>query len=147
MLMEMPRAPRTALSASLRDEPVRPLDALHPLILEVCRATRAFRRDPLELGPALRGAALGAAEAVLQSCREERVRGGGGRQALEAAARRLRELGCSLQIARRLGQLEAARCAEIVGLLAAAHDAVRRLAEPAVQGCAASTRRAGSLSQ
>jgi hypothetical protein len=116
--------PQTLAADQPRGSRSRPLAALHPLILEVCQATRTFPRDePLELGSGLRGAALGAAEAVLQSCR---CQDGGRTTALAAAASRLREVACCLEIARQLGYLQSARCAEIASLVASAHDSIWR---------------------
>jgi hypothetical protein len=119
LLLEVPQ---TLATYQPRGVGPRPLAAFHPLIQEVWSATRTFpRREPLELGPGLRGAALGAAEAVLQSCL---CQDDGRAAALAAAASRLRELGCCLEIARQLGYLQTARCVEIGYLLAGAHDSI-----------------------
>src|SRR5258708_31797720 len=56
-------------------EEAAPLSCFHPLILAVCRETRRFPDgDPVELGLGIRGAALGAAEAVLAACEPRRLR-------------------------------------------------------------------------
>ncbi len=129
MLLEIPQ---TLTADQPRGSRPRPLAAFHPLILEVCLVTRTFpRAEPLELGAGLRNAALAAAEAVLQSCRcPDPARAA----ALAAAAGRLRELGCCLEIARRLGYLQTFHCAGIASLVAGAHDSLsRQAARPTVQ--------------
>jgi hypothetical protein len=119
-------------SRGRREEPA--LASLHPLILAVCRATRRFPGgDPVELGHGIRGAALGAAEAVLAGCeqREQRELRGlpvGFATALVEATRRLRELACCIEIARRLGYLGDARSAELMALHGRAARAVSAMA-------------------
>ncbi len=106
----------------------RALTGFHPLILAVCRETRRFpAADPVELGPAIRGAALGAAEAFLVAC-ELRQLSIGCAPALVEASRRLRELGCCIEIARRLGYLGDAIAARLAALHARANRAVTTMA-------------------
>jgi hypothetical protein len=127
------------------------LASFHPLILALCRQTRRFPGgDPIELGLSIRAAALGAAEAVLAGC-ELRGTPVAVATALVEAVRRLRELACCIEIARRLGYLGDRTSAELAALHDRAFQAVSALAEG---GCRrltqlrpASTRSAGSLSQ
>jgi hypothetical protein len=110
-------------------EEAAPLASFHPLILAVCRETRRFPEgDPVELGLGIRGAALGAAEAVLAGCELRRLPMGMA-SALVEAAHRLRELACCIEIARRLGYLGADRVAELLTLHARAVRAVAALAD------------------
>ncbi|HVR09714.1 MAG TPA: hypothetical protein VMW75_16850 [Thermoanaerobaculia bacterium] len=132
-----------------RQEPA--LASFHPLILALCRQTRRFPGgDPVELGLGIRAAALGAAETVLAAC-ELRGTPVGFATALVEAVRRLRELACCIEIARRLGYLGDRGGAELLALHDRAFRAVSALARRGclrqLQPCAASTRRAGSLSQ
>jgi hypothetical protein len=106
----------------------RPLTGFHPLILAVCRETRRFpAAEPVELGPAIRGAALGAAEAFLVAC-ELRQLSIGCTPALVEASRRLRELSCCIEIARRLGYLADGVAGRLVALHARANRAVTTMA-------------------
>jgi hypothetical protein len=125
-LAEAPEPPVRPATKARSDTP---LVSFHPLILAVCRETRRFPADdPVELGPSIRDAALAAAEAVL-----------GGWQlrdwplclaaALVESLRRLRELACCIEIARRLGYLCAADAAELLALQARAWRAVSALAD------------------
>ncbi|HYL04565.1 MAG TPA: hypothetical protein VE075_00895 [Thermoanaerobaculia bacterium] len=132
-----------------REEPA--LASFHPLILALCRQTRRFPGgDPMELGLGIRAAALGAAEAVLAGC-ELRATPAAAATALLEAVRRLRELACCIEIARRLGYLGDRGSAELLALHDRAFRAVSALARGScrrlLQLRAASTRRAGSLSQ
>ena len=107
------------------------LASFHPLILALCRETRRFPGgDPVELGLGIRGAALGAAEAVLAGC-ELRGLPVGFATALVEATRRLRELACCLEIARRLGYLGDRVTAELLALHARAARAVATMAAEA----------------
>jgi hypothetical protein len=131
-----------------REEPA--LASFHPLILALCRQTRRFPAgDPIELGLSIRAAALGAAEAVLAGC--ERGTPVAVATALMEAVRRLRELACCIEIARRLGYLGDRTSAELAALQDRAFRAVAVLAEGGCRNLLqlrpASTRRAGSLSQ
>jgi hypothetical protein len=109
-----------------REEPA--LASFHPLILAVCRRTRRFPGgDPIELGLGIRAAALGAAEAVLAGC-ELRGLPIGFATALVEAVRRLRELACCIEIARRLGYLSDRSCAELLALHGRTFRAVSALA-------------------
>jgi hypothetical protein len=106
----------------------RPLTGFHPLILAVCRETRRFpAADPVELGPAMRCVALGSAEAFLVAC-ELRQLSIGCAPALVEASRRLRELACCIEIARRLGYLGEAVAARLAALHARANRAVSAMA-------------------
>jgi hypothetical protein len=106
----------------------RALTGFHPLILAVCRETRRFPAlDPVELGPAIRGAALGAAEAFLFAC-ELRQLSIGCAPALVEASRRLREVACSIEIARRLGYLAQPVAGRLMALHARANRAVTTMA-------------------
>jgi hypothetical protein len=132
----------------------RPLASFHLLILAVCRETRRFPEgDPVELGLGIRGAALGAAEAMLAACQLRRPPLGfatppddstrrppiGVAAALVESKRRLRELACCIEIARRLGYLTAARVVELSTLRARATRAVAALGDLAApEGPAAS---------
>ncbi|MBV8202117.1 MAG: hypothetical protein JOZ15_15970 [Acidobacteria bacterium] len=110
-----------------REEPA--LASFHPLILALCRQTRRFPGgDPLELGLGIRAAALGAAEAVLAAC-ELPGKPIGSATALIEAVRRLRELACCLEVARRLGYLGDRASAELTALHGRAFRAVSELAE------------------
>ena len=115
------------------------LASFHPLLLAVCRETRRFPAgDPLELGHGIRNTALSAAEAVLGACElralpQARVShadrgcekcGPAFASALVEAVRRLRELGCCIEVARRLGYLGEAPAAELMVLHARATRAV-----------------------
>ena len=116
-----------------REEPA--LASFHPLILALCRQTRRFPGgDPLELGLGIRAAALGAAEAVLAAC-ELRGKPIAVATALVEAVRRLRELACCLEVARRLDYLGDRARTE----LAALHDrACRAVSALAAEGAAGS---------
>jgi hypothetical protein len=133
----------------------RPLASFHPLILAVCRETRRFPEgDPIELGLGIRGAALGAAEAMLAGCELRRLPPIGFATPLEDSPRRLpiglaaalveakhrlRELACCIEIARRLGYLTAERASELSTLHARATRAVAALGDLAApEGPAAS---------
>lgn len=123
----------------------RPLASFHPLILAVCRETRRFPEgDPVELGLGIRGAALGAAEAMLAACQLRRPPIGlaklpledwiprlpvGPAAALVESKHRLRELACCIEIAHRLGYLTAPRVAELSTLRARAARAVAALGD------------------
>ena len=109
-----------------------PLASFHPLILAVCRETRRFPDgDPVELGLGIRGAALGAAEAVLAGCQLRRTHRVpmGFATALVESVHRLRELAYCIEIARRLGYLSAERVAELLALHTGAARAVSALAD------------------
>ena len=126
----MPATTATAAAAS-PERRTPALASFHPLILAVCRETREFpAADPVELGLAIRGAALAAAEAVLASCE---ARAAGARlpapAAVEQARSRLRELAYCIEIARRLGYLSTARVVELLALHELASDTVSRLAD------------------
>jgi hypothetical protein len=118
-----------------REEPA--LASFHPLILALCRQTRRFPGgDPVDLGLGIRAAALGAAEAVLAGCELHGLPVGFATAMVEAV-RRLRELACCIEVARRLGYLGDRSSAELLVLHGRAFRAVSALAEG---GC----RRAGS---
>ena len=107
------------------------LASFHALMLALCRETRRFPGgDPIELGLGIRSAALGAAEAVLAGC-ELRGLPVGFATALVEASRRLRELACCLEIARRLGYLGEAVSAELLALHGCAARAVSAMAAEA----------------
>lgn len=130
-----------------RSDEAAPLASFHPLILAVCRETRRFPDgDPVELGLGIRGAALGAAEAVLAGCALRRLPVGFA-TALVESVRRLRELAYCIEIARRLGYLGADRAAELLALHARAIRAVAALADlghpPGASGTAAPGSRPG----
>ena len=110
-----------------REEPA--LASFHPLILALCRRTRRFPGgDPLELGLGIRAAALAAAEAVLAGC-ELRARPLAMATALVEAVRRLRELACCIEVARRLGYLGDHGSGELLALHGRAFRAVSALAQ------------------
>jgi hypothetical protein len=114
-----------------REEPA--LASFHPLILALCRQTRRFPGgDPIDLGHGIRAAALGAAEAVLAGC-ELRGLPIGFATAMVEAVRRLRELACCIEVARRLGYLGDRNSAELLALHGRAFRAVSALA---AAGCA-----------
>jgi hypothetical protein len=123
------RPPEAPEPPARRERPERPLASFHPLILAVCRETRRFpERDPVELGPSIRGAALAAAEAMLAGW-QLRDRPLSLATALVESLRRLRELACCIEIARRLGYLGLAEATELLALQARAWRAASALAD------------------